>query len=114
MAIARFENVTIQNVANGIDSYGQYTTVLTNWFETRAKVMDFHSAVGIEKDDRVYHDLVKFVLNFTPNTRRMSLNQELYAINYNGQDWRITDAIQANDRMSITFLCYENKPTTAV
>ena len=114
MAIARYENITVQNVVNNIDSFGQYTTTLTTFFNTRARVMDVHSRLHIAKEERVYNDLVKFVLNYTPNTRQMSDNQNLYAIQYRNEEWRITDAIESNDRMNITFLCYRNKPTAPV
>ena len=114
MAIARYENITVQNVINSIDSFGQYTTALTTFFQTRARVMDVHSGLEINKDERVYNDLVKFVLNYTPNTRQMADSQELYAIQYRGDEWRITDAIESNDRMNVTFLCYRNKPSVPV
>jgi hypothetical protein len=114
MAIARYENITVNNVVNNIDSFGQYTTTLTQWFNTRAKVQDVHNNVHIGKDDRVYANLVKFTLNYTPNTQTIVINQNLYAINWRNQDWRITDCMEANDKMSITFLCYRNDPVVPV
>lgn len=114
MGIARYENVTINNVVNGIDSFGQYTTTLTPWFTSRATVNDVKNGLSITKDDRVYTNLVRFIMSFTPNTKLIGNNQNLYSINFRGQDWRITDAIESNDRMTMTFLCYRNDPTTPV
>ena len=114
MGIARYENLDINNVVNGVDSFGQYTTTLTKWYSTRATVQDVKNGLSITKDDRVYTDLVRFILNYTPNTKEIGNNQNLYAINYRGQDWRITDAIESNDRMTITFLAYRNDPSTPV
>jgi hypothetical protein len=114
MAIARFENITVQNVTTSIDSYGQQTYNISTAFQTRAKVEDFKAGMQITKDDRVYSDLVKFILNYTPNTLNMVNNQNGYAIYYRSAEWRIHDCMEANDRMTITFMCYRNKPTTPV
>ena len=114
MAIARYENITINNVINNVDSYGQQTTSLTKAFATRAKVEDLKTGTSINKDDRIYTELVRFTLNYTPNTLNMVNNQNLFAINYRNADWRINDCMEANDRMSITFMCYRNKPTVPV
>lgn len=114
MGIARFENLDINNVINGVDDFGQYTTTLTKWYTTRATVQDVKNGLSITKDDRVYTDLARFIMSYTPNTKRICINQNLYAINYRGQDWRITDAIESNDRMTVTLLCYRNDPSTPV
>ena len=114
MAIARFENITVNNLSFSTDSYGQGTTTIAPWFQTRAKVMDVTQAVGINKDDRVYQERVKFMLNFTPNTLTMSENQEGYSITWRSNDWRIDDVIESNDRMNITFYAYRNKPVASV
>ena len=41
-------------------------------------------------------------------------NQHLYSVTWRGEDYRITDCIESNDRMNITFLCYRNDPTAPV
>jgi len=114
MAIARFENIAINNVVNTIDSLGQTTTALTLWFNTRAKVMDVRDAMQNAKDDRVYIRNVKFVLNYTPNTKTISDNQFGYAINWRNSDWRISDVMESNDRMNVTLTCYRNDPVTSL
>lgn len=114
MAIARFENITVNRVVNSTDNLGQNITTLTNWFQTRAKVMDVRDAMQEAKDDRVYTRNVKFVLNYTPNTQTISNNQFGYAINWRNSDWRISDVMESNDRMNVTFTCYRNDPVTSL
>lgn len=114
MAIARYEQVDINNVNNSVDDLGQYTTVLSKWFSTRARVQDVHNGLQINKDTRVYTDLVKLTMNYTPWTRRMVDSQQLYSITYRNVDWRITDCFESNDKMNITFLCYRNDPVVPV
>lgn len=114
MAIARYENIVVNNVTNAIDDIGQYTTTITPWFNTRARVADVHNNLQITANDRIYTDLVKLTVNYTPYTRRMVDNQPLYSITYRGNDWRITDCFESNDRMNVTFLCYRNDPVVPV
>jgi hypothetical protein len=114
MAIARYENIDINHVTNSVDVYGQQTTSINKWFTTRARVQDVHNNLQITKDERIYTDLVKLVLNYTPNTRNIVDNQPLYSITWRGHDWRITDCFESNDRMNVTFLCYRNDPTVPV
>ena len=114
MAIARYENLTINNVVNGIDAFGEYTTSLTKWFETRATVADVRNGLQITKNDRVYTDLVRLTFNYTPNLKTIVDQQPDFAVNWRGADWRITDCMESNDRMFVTLLCYRNDPTTSV
>lgn len=114
MAIARYENFTVQNVTTTTDEYGQQVTALTTFFQARGRVQDVRNSVQIGKDDRVYSDLVKFVLNYTPNTRQIVDNQNLYALQWRGNEWRITDAMESNDRMNVTLYAYRNDPETSV
>lgn len=114
MGIARYENIVVNNVTNSVDTIGQYTTTITPWFTTRAMVHDVSNSLRISEKYRVYQDLVNFKLNYTPWIKQMVDNQELFSITWRGQDWRITDCREANDRMSVTFLCYFNQPDTPV
>lgn len=114
MAITRYENVTINRVTNGVNTYGDQTTTITKWFDTRAKVADVHNNLRISDRYRVYSDLVNLTFNYTPNTKEIVDNQNLYSLVWRGLDWRITDVMEANDRMSVTFLCYRNDPTAPV
>ena len=114
MAIARFEQISVNTLTFSIDEYGQGSTTITKWFDTRAKVMDVRNATQINKDDRIYTDLVRFVLNFSPNTQTISENQFAYSVTWRNQDWRINDVVESNDRMNVTLYCYRNAPEVSV
>lgn len=114
MAIARYENINVNNVTNSINSYGEQTTSIALWFATRAMVADVSNSVRISERYRVYSDLVNLTLNYTPNTKQMVDQQNLFSITWRGYDWRIIDCREANDRMSVTFVCFRNDPVTPV
>ena len=114
MAIARYENINVNNVTNSINSYGEQTTSIALWFATRAIVADVSNSVKISERYRVYSDLVNLTLNYTPNTKQMVDQQNLFSITWRGYDWRMIDCREANDRMSVTFVCYRNDPVTPV
>lgn len=114
MGIARYENIVVNNVTNGVNVYGEQTTTITKWFDTRARVGDVHNNLRIADRYRVYSDLVNLTLNYTPNTKEIVDNQNLYSITWRGLDWRITDVMESNDRMNVTFLCYRNDPVSPV
>lgn len=114
MGIARYENIVVNRVTNGVNTYGEQTTTITKWFDTRARVKDVHNSLRISEKYRIYSDLTDLTLNYTPNTKEIVDNQNLYSITWRGKDYRITDCIESNDRMSITFLCYRNDPTAPV
>lgn len=114
MGIARFENIDVNNVTNGKDTFGQYTTTITKWFTTRAKVHSVKNSLNITTNDRVYTDLINFTLNYTPNIKEVVNNQNLYSITWRGFDWRINSTTEADDRMSIVLYCYRNDPVTPV
>lgn len=114
MSINRFENVTINNVTNSVDTLGQYTTTITPWFTSRARVRDVNNSVRIAERYRVYTDLVNLTFNYTPYMKQVVDDQNLFSITWRNQDWRITDVRESDDRMSITLLCYYNSPSTPV
>lgn len=114
MAIARFEDVTIKNLAFGKSSFGEQSTTQTEWFKTRARVEDVANNVKIADKYRLYQDLVNFTFNYTPNTKLIVDNQQSYSINWRGNDWRITDVRESNDRMTVRMMCYRADPVTAV
>lgn len=114
MGIVRYENLTINNVTNGVDSLGQQTTTITRWFETRGLVHDIANSLRISERYRVYQDLLSITLNYTPNVRTIVDNQNLYSITWRNQDWRISDIRESNDRMKATLICYRNDPITPV
>jgi hypothetical protein len=114
MALTRYEQINVNNVTAGVDSIGQQTTTITLAFQTRALVQDVRDSMVASKDDRAYTKQVRFVVNFTPNTLAVSLNQYQYAINWRSKDYKILDVLESNDRMNITFVCYRNDPVTSV
>jgi archaellin len=114
MGIARYENVTVNNVAITVDVYGEQDTTITPWFNTRAVVADVSNSVRIAEKYRVYADLVNLTFNYTPNQKQIVDNQENYSITWRGNDWRITDVRESNDRMNVTMLCYRNDPDSQV
>ena len=114
MGIARFENITINNLAFGQSSFGEQSTTITKWFETRARVHSVANHVKITDKYRVYSDVVEFTLNYTKNTKSIIDNQNLYSIKWKNFDWRIDNVREADDRMSALFLCVRNDPVTAV
>ncbi len=114
MSINRFENVTINTVTNSVDTLGQYTTTITPWFTSRARVRDVNNSVRIAERYRVYTDLVNLTFNYTPWMKQVVDDQNAYSITWREQDWRVTDVRESDDRMYITLLCYYNSPSTPV
>lgn len=114
MTIARFENITINNLSFGKSGFGEQSTTETPWFATRARVADVANSVKIADKYRLYQDLVNFTLNYTPNMKTIVDHQQSYSIIWRGHSWRITDARESNDRMRVTFMCYRSDPVTAV
>lgn len=114
MAIARFENITVNSLTFAKSDFGEQTTTITKWFGTRARIADVSNSLKISDRYRLYQDLVQMTLNYTPNVKQIVDRQDLYSFNWRGHDWRITDCREANDRMSVTFMCYRNDPVVAV
>ena len=56
MAIARYENIDVNNVTNGINVYGEQTTTIALWFSTRARIADVNNTVRIAERYRVYSE----------------------------------------------------------
>ena len=114
MAIARFENIAVNNLTFSESGFGEGVTVATKWFDTRARVTDVANSLKIADKYRLYQELTNFTLNYTPNIKRIVDGQDQYSITWRGQEWRITDVREANDRMTVLLLCYRNDPSTAV
>jgi hypothetical protein len=114
MAIARFENIKINNLTFGKSDFGEQSTTQTLWFETRARVASVANSLKIADKYRLYQDLTNFTLNYTPNMKQIVDNQNLYSITWRGKDWRIDNARESDDRMNIVFMCYRSDPVTAV
>ncbi len=114
MAIARFENLSVNSLTFGKSAFGEQSTTQTKWFDTRGKIADVANSLKISEKYRLYQDLVNITLNYTPNVKQIVDSQQLYSITWRGNDWRITDVREANDRMSVMLLCYRTDPVTAV
>lgn len=114
MPIVRYENLTVYNVTNGVNTVGEYTTTKTKWFETRGLVHDISNTLRISERYRAYTDLVSITLNYTPNVKKMVDDQNLYSITWRNRDWRITDVRESNDRQKATFICFRNDPVVPV
>lgn len=114
MSIKRYENLIINTVTNGVNSLGEQTTTITKWFETRGLVADVANSLRIADRYRAYTDLVHITLNYTPNTKLIVDNQNLYSIKWRNFDWRISDVRETNDRQRVTFTCYRNDPSVPV
>lgn len=114
MAIARFENITVNNLTFGKSSFGEQSTTQTLWFATRARVHSVANSVRIADKYRVYSDIVEFTLNYTPNTKSIVDNQNAYSINWKNFDWQIDNVRESDDRMTVKLLCVRNDPVVAV
>jgi hypothetical protein len=114
MAIKRFENVDVNDLTFGTNSYGENVTTITKKFTTRALVSSVKNSLQITDSTRIYQDLINFKLNYTPWSQDIVINQNLYSFTWRSQDWRITNAIETDDRMNVIVLCYRNDPTTKV
>lgn len=114
MAIKRYENVDVNTLTFGTDAYGQYTTTITKKFTGRPLISSVRNSLTISEKYRIYQDLIQFQFNFTPWMQDIIVNQNLYSFKWRTQDWRIESAIEANDKMSATFICYRSDPVTKV
>jgi len=114
MAIVKYENVNVNDLTFGVNAMGEYTTTTTLKFVGRPLVQDVKNTVAITERYRVYSDLIGLKFNYTPNLKLIFDNQNQYSITWRGNDWRIADCIEANDRMSVTLMCYRNDPATEV
>lgn len=114
MAIARFENISVNNLSFGRSAFGEQSTTQSLWFQTRARVHSVANHVRINDKYRVYSDVVNFTLNYTPNLKTIIDNQNAYSITWRGFDWRIDNVREADDRMTAMLLCVRNDPVVAV
>jgi hypothetical protein len=114
MAIARFENISVNNLAFGASAFGEQSTTQTLWFQTRARVHSVANHVKISEKYRVYSDIVNMTLNYTPNLKTIIDNQNAYSITWRGFDWRIDNVREADDRMTAMLMCVRNDPVVAV
>jgi hypothetical protein len=81
--------------------------------KTRCEIgtWDEAESIKINKQKEIESQLV---IDGLKNQKEIADNQNLYSILWRGDDWRITDIRQSNDKMKVTYLCYRNDPTTTV
>ena len=114
MGIARFETAEVYTLSFATTAYGDTTTIKTLKFTSRPLIETVKNDLRITEKYRVYTGLINLTFQYTPNTRDMYDNQNLYSIKWRNHDWRIDSAVESNDRMKVTFTCYHNDPSTAV
>jgi hypothetical protein len=114
MGIARYEEAQVYNLTFATSAYGDTVITKTLKFESKPEIKEVKNDLRITDKYRLYAGVINLVFNYTPFTRDMYDNQNLYSIIWRGNDWRIDSAVESNDRMKVTFLCYRNDPSTQV
>jgi hypothetical protein len=112
--VKRYEDVNVYDLTFTTNEYGESVTTKTLKFNSKPEIKTVKNDLKITDKYRVYTGLIYMVFNFTPYTRDMYDNQNLYSIVWRGHDWRIDSPVESDDRMHVTFLCYHNDPSTAV
>ena len=112
MAITKFETVEVNDLSFTTSSYGETQTTKTLKFTSRPLISEVRANVATSEKFRIYSDLVQMKFNYTPYTRDIVDNDNLYSITYQNVDWRIADCSVSNDRMSVTLMCYRSDPAT--
>lgn len=112
--VKRYENVEVYELAFTTSAYGDNVTTKTLKFTSRPEVHEVKNSLAITDKYRVYSGLINFTFNYTPYTKLMYDDQNLYSVKWEGLDWRIDSAQTSNDRQHVTFLCYRNDPATKV
>lgn len=114
MGIARYEDVNVYTLSFNTNAYGDTVITKTLKFNSKPEIKTVKNSLAITDKYRVYTGLIYMVFNFTPYTRDMYDNQNLYSIVWRNHDWRIDSPVESDDRMKVTFLCYHNDPSTQV
>lgn len=112
--VKRYEDVNVYTLGFATSEYGETVTTKTLKFNSKAEVREVKNDLRTTDKYRVYAGMINLTFNFTPYTRDIYDNQNLYSITWRSLDWRIDSAIESNDRMKVTFLCYHNDPSTAI
>jgi hypothetical protein len=114
MGIAQFENVQVSLLSFATSAAGEQTTAMTDFFRTRATVENITNSMRISEKYRLYSSVLKMTFNFSPNMKTVVRHHEQYSIGYRSQDWRIAEAREADDRMTVSLFLYTQTPTAAV
>jgi hypothetical protein len=108
--IKRYEPIVFNQVTRNVDSYGDATVTETVFFRTAGLIFDIENELRLQEQYRLYADFLNVRVSYTPNTVLIAEDQENYSITWRNLSWRITDSIEANDRMTIRFIAYRSKP----
>lgn len=114
MGIARYEEVEVYDLTFSVNDFGETDVTKTLKFKSCPIVKEVKTDLTITDKYRVYQNLIYFTFNYTKNVRDIADNQSKYSMNWRGHEWRIESAVESNDRMKVTFLCYHNDPATKV
>lgn len=114
MGIARYEDVEVYDLTFSTSAFGETVTTETLKFTSRPMTHEVKTNLAITDKYRVYSNLIQFTFDYTPYTKLMGDVQHAYSVRWRGNDWRIESAVESNDRMKITFICYRNDPVTKV
>jgi hypothetical protein len=114
MGVAQFENVQVSTLSFSTSSSGEQSTAKTDFFKTRATVENITNSMRISEKYRLYSSVVKMTFNFSPNMKTVVRHHEQYSIAYRSQDWRIAEAREADDRMTVSLFLYTQTPSAAV
>lgn len=112
MTIARFEPVQVYTLSYTTDDFGEQLETKTLKFKGMALVSSVRNSVAILERYRIYSDLLQLKFNYTNYMRDIVDNQQLYTIIHRDKEWRITDALESDDRQHVTLMCYRSDPVT--
>ena len=96
--VARYEEAQVYTLTFSTSAYGDTVTTKTLKFQSKPEIREVKNDLSITDKYRVYAGLINFTFNFTPYTRDMYDNQNLYSIVWRNHDWRIDSAIESNDQ----------------
>ena len=113
MAIARFELIDLNVLSFGINAFGEQQTTETKLFTTGSTVSAVANSLKMSEHYRLYQDMINFQLRYTPAMKDVVDNQDKYSITYRNKTWRIDNARESDDKMSVTLVCYRSDPVTA-
>jgi len=112
--VLRVEQIGVNNLTFAKTAQGDQTTTETLAFNTRARSEDIKASEKITENYRQYDDIVRLVVNYSPNTKQIVDNQAAFSITYRAKSWRIVDVFEHLDRQFVTLTCFRNEPATAV
>ena len=109
--VAKYETVQCNLISRQPNVAGSNVASYLPFFKSRGLIEDVKDSLRLQKEGhRIYDDYLRVTLNYTPNTRAIWNNQENYCFVWRTKTWRIIDAVESNDRMKMSFYCYQSDP----